>query len=91
MVEEKAIVCVGCRNEIPKATDRRNIFTKQAKEVASFWEGFLGILRVRVNWHWKTMVFSRGINVKDRGNQRNMCRKCYYLYDKTVKSYQVIN
>ena len=31
----EAVVCVGCGNEIPKATDRRNISTKQAKEVPS--------------------------------------------------------
>ena len=39
----EAVVCVGCGDEIPKATDRRNISTKQPKEV---WRDFLRKTRI---------------------------------------------
>ena len=54
-------------------------------------EVFLGILRKRVTSleDYGILSIKGGINVKDYGNQRNMCQKCYYLYDKTVKSHQI--
>ena len=32
------VLCVGCCNEIPNATDKRNICNKPAKAVASLWQ-----------------------------------------------------
>ena len=39
-IMHEAVVCVGCGNEIPKATDRRNISIKQTKEVSSLLRDF---------------------------------------------------
>ena len=89
---QEAVVCVACENKIPKATDRRNICTKQAKQVASLWRDFLKDIARSHQLALEDSIFSDegGISVKDHGYQRNMCRKCY-LYDKTVKSHQVFN
>ena len=93
----EAVVCVGCGNEIPKTTDRRNISTKQAKEVSSLWRDCLREIARARQLTLEDSIFrgifsdEGGIRLKDHGYQRNMCRKCYYLYDKTVKSHQVFN
>ena len=93
-IMSEVLVCVGCGNKIPNATDRRNIYHKLAQAVASLWQHFLrDELASRNQSVLEDNLFSdeRGISTKDYGYQKNMCRKCYYLYDMTAKAHQVFN
>ena len=71
MLEERAVMCLGCGNEIPKATDKRNILTKQVDEIASLWRGFLRDFAEARHISLEDngiLSIEGGINVKDYGN-----------------------
>ena len=80
-----SVVCVGCAKAIPNTTDRRNICNKSADAVAALWRDFLNReLEEKNQLAFAGSLFSDkgAVCTKDDGYQRNMCRKCYYMYDK---------
>ena len=74
MSEVAGWLVVGCGNEIPNATNRRNVCHKPAQAVASLWRHFLrDELASRNQLVLEDSLFSdeRGINTKDYGYQGN--------------------
>ena len=87
-----ATLCVSCGNEISNATDRRNICNKPGKAVANLWRHFLEIeCGKRDQLLLFEPLFSEdgAIRTRDNGYQKNMCRKCFYLFEKVEKLHQV--
>ena len=86
------VVCLGCGITINHSSDRRNLCGNSSKTVLSAWMNFVkaelekkGCLAV-----FESLFTIDGqIRTKNHGNQKNMCRKCFYLYEKTLKSLKV--
>ena len=86
------VLCLGCGTTINHSSDRRNLCGNSSKTVLSAWKEFLkaefekrGCLAV-----FDSLFTTDGqIRTTDHGNQKNMCRKCFYLYEKTLKSLEV--
>jgi len=85
-------LCLDCGITINKASDRRNLCGSPSQTVLSTWKKLLkaefekrGCLAV-----FDSLFTLNGeIRTKNYGNQKNMCRKCFYLYEKTLKSQEV--
>ena len=86
------VLCLGCGSTINQSSDRRNLSGKSSTAVLSAWKEVIkaelekrGCLAV-----FESLFTSDGlIQTKNHGNQKNMCRKCFYLYEKTIKCQEV--
>ena len=80
-------MCVSCGNDISNTADRRNICNKSAIAIASLWQHFLKIeFKKRNQLSLLDALFSKdgAIPTGQDGNQRNIYRKCFYLYKRWI-------
>ena len=87
-----SVLCLGCGITINHSSDRRNLCGDSSKTVLAAWKNFLNVeleTRGYLAVSSESLFTIDGIRTKDHGNQKNMCRKCFYLYEKTLKSLEV--
>ena len=85
-------LCLACGELISKATERRNIFTSSSQHVTASWKTFFkrelenrkqyGVLET-------TFPESGEIVAANIGNQKYVCRKCFYAFEKFLKFEEV--
>ena len=85
-------LCLACGELISKATERRNIFTSLSQHVTASWKTFFkrelenrkqyGVLET-------TFPESGEIVAANIGNQKYVCRKCFYAFEKFLKFEEV--
>lgn len=85
------VLCLGCGAFINNSSDRRNLWGSSSKTVSSTWKSLLKAEFERRGWLtvFECLFTVDGIRTKNYGSQKNMCRKCFYLYEKTHKSQEV--
>ena len=83
------VVCLACGSTISKATERRNICN--TSEVISLWKSFLKreMERRKEVSIYECAFTDRGEIKTNKGIQKNICRKCYYLLEKLLKCEEV--
>lgn len=86
------VLCLGCGVTINNSSDRRNLYGNSSTAVLSAWKNALKgeLERRKFLSVFESLFTANGeVRTKNYGNQKNMCRKCFYLYEKTLKSQEV--
>ena len=84
-------ICLGCGVVINNASDRRNLCGNASQNVSSAWKG---LLKAELEGRgcgstFESLFSADGELLTNYGNQRNMCRKCFYSYERMLKTQEV--
>lgn len=86
------ILCLACGEPIPKATNRRTISHRSSRHVTASWKTcFKQALKNNKQFNVLETAFpeSGEIVTANLGNQKHVCKRCFYLFEKFIEIEQV--
>lgn len=87
------VVCLACGSTISKATERRNICSTSSGLIFSLWKGYFKRELERKNQFgvsYESSFTDNGeVRTTNKGNQKNICRQCFYAFEKLQKCEEV--
>lgn len=81
-------LCLGCGEQITKATDRHNLCNTSSRHVFNMWREFFKRKLERRN-QLSVLMDSGEIIAANGVYQKNMCKKCFYYFEKFLRAEEV--